>query len=166
MLLTRYITCIIITQGCYGTFRVDFSIFETLILTQKLTNSANLVQLDEVKCICSWPSWKMAAILDFRFTEYLYNKGKTRNLERDGIILAEFGNFAIMPSNCFCMMSRFYANSTGRFRERKQHLTHTLRLPTVSATHQNGCGFFASCKHCLSSIRRAKFGHLSSSLAA
>ena len=28
-----YITCIVIAQGHYGTFRVDFSIFETLILT-------------------------------------------------------------------------------------------------------------------------------------
>ena len=74
MLLTCYITAILITQGYYGTFRGDFSIFETLILTQTLTNSANLVQLGEVKCICSWPYWKMAAILDFRFTnltEYL-----------------------------------------------------------------------------------------------
>ena len=34
MLLTRYITCIIITQGYYGTFRGDFSIFETLIVTK------------------------------------------------------------------------------------------------------------------------------------
>ena len=30
--------------------------------------SATFVWLDEVKCIHSWPSWKMAAILDFRLT--------------------------------------------------------------------------------------------------
>ena len=38
----------------------------------------------------------------------------------DPLSQLELTNFAIMPSNCFCMMSRFYANSTGRFRERKQ----------------------------------------------
>ena len=67
MLLTWYITCIIITQGYYGTLRGDFSTFKILILTHQLTNSANFVQLGEAKCICSWPSWKMAAILDFQF---------------------------------------------------------------------------------------------------
>ena len=39
--LGYYITYIIIIQGYCGTFRVDFSIFETLMLRQKLTNSAN-----------------------------------------------------------------------------------------------------------------------------
>ena len=68
MLLTCYITCIIITQGYYGTSRGDFSNFKILILTKQLTNSATFVWLDEVKCIHSWPSWKMAAILDFRLT--------------------------------------------------------------------------------------------------
>ena len=68
LLLTCYITCIIITQGYYGTFRGDFSIFKILVLTKKLTNSATFVRLDEVKFIWSWPSWKMAAILDFRLT--------------------------------------------------------------------------------------------------
>ena len=38
MLLTRYITCIIITQWYYGTFRGDFSIFKTLILTNDLVS--------------------------------------------------------------------------------------------------------------------------------
>ena len=71
MLLTCYITCIIITQGYYGTFRGDSSIFKILISTNKLTNSATFVRLDEVKCICSWPSWKMAAILDFRLTNLI-----------------------------------------------------------------------------------------------
>ena len=56
------------TQGYYATFRGEFSIFKILILTKKLTNSANYVRLDEVKFICSWPSWKMAAILGFRLT--------------------------------------------------------------------------------------------------
>ena len=65
MLLTCYITCIIITQGYYGIFRGDSSIFTILVSTNKLTNSATFVRLDEEKCICSWPSWKMAAILDF-----------------------------------------------------------------------------------------------------
>ena len=65
---TCYITCIIITQRYYGTSRGDFSNFKILILTKKLTNSATFVWLDEVKFIYSWPSWKMAAILDFRLT--------------------------------------------------------------------------------------------------
>ena len=51
MLLTRYIACIIITQGYYGTLLGYFSIFKKLILTQKLTLSANYFQLGEVKCI-------------------------------------------------------------------------------------------------------------------
>ena len=38
------------------------------LLVCSSTNSATFVRLDEVKCICSWPSWKMAAILDFRLT--------------------------------------------------------------------------------------------------
>ena len=41
---------------------------QQLILTKKLTNSATFVRLDEVTFIYSWPSWKMAAILDFRLT--------------------------------------------------------------------------------------------------
>ena len=36
MLLTCYITFIIITQGYYGTFRGDFSIFKILNLTKKI----------------------------------------------------------------------------------------------------------------------------------
>ena len=51
-----------------GTFRGDSSIFKILVSTKKLTNSATFVRLDKVKCICSWPSWKMAAVLDFRLT--------------------------------------------------------------------------------------------------
>ena len=35
----------------------------------------------------------------------------------DPLSQLELSNFAIMPSNCFCMMSRFYANSTGRLLE-------------------------------------------------
>ena len=52
MLLTCYITCIIISQGYYGTFRGDSSIFKILVSTKKLTNSATFVRLDKVKCIC------------------------------------------------------------------------------------------------------------------
>ena len=39
---------------------------QNISFDKKMTNSATFVRLDEVKCICSWPSWKMAAILDFR----------------------------------------------------------------------------------------------------
>ena len=41
---------------------------QNISFDKKLTNSATFVRLDEVKFICSWPSWKMAAILDFRLT--------------------------------------------------------------------------------------------------
>ena len=49
MLLTCYITCIIIAQGYYGTFRGDSSIFKILVSTKQLTNSATFVRFDEVK---------------------------------------------------------------------------------------------------------------------
>ena len=41
---------------------------QNISFDNKFTNSATFVRLDEVKCICSWSSWKMAAILDFRLT--------------------------------------------------------------------------------------------------
>ena len=44
---------------------------QNISFDKKLTNSVTFVRLDEVKCICSWPSWKMAAILDFRLTNLM-----------------------------------------------------------------------------------------------
>ena len=49
MLLTCYITCIIITQGYYGTFRGYFEHLQNISFDKKLTNSATFVRLDEVK---------------------------------------------------------------------------------------------------------------------
>ena len=48
MLLMYYITCIKIIHAYYGTFRGDFSIFKTLLLTHRYMNSANLVHIYEV----------------------------------------------------------------------------------------------------------------------
>ena len=53
----------------------------------------------------------------------------------------------------FFIMLLFYANGPV---SASVNITSPIRLrrPPVSATHQNGCGIFASCKHCLLSIRR------------
>ena len=139
MLLTRYITCILITQWHYGTFWRDFSIFKTLILTNKLTNSANFVHLDEVKCICSCPSCKMAAI--FGFSIYQSDRIDLITIEMShanfGACISQFARFTPkMRPICFTVRVLQPARMA-MLQHAQRHLAHEMcncKVSTIPCT--------------------------------